>query len=93
MLAFVGINSLEVYLFYGLIDLNDELNSQDQKQSVPEPISCDGEITRSDFIKKVLLYGALGSAPVVVDKFLVPPVYARHSIRKRTPPTMVPDAS
>ena len=45
--------------------------------------SCDGTITRKEFVEKVLktaaVAGTLIASPKILDKFLIPPAYAAAS--------------
>ena len=48
-----------------------------------EPLACDPTVSRKEFletlVRRATIAGALLAAPKVLDKFLVPPVYALNS--------------
>ncbi len=46
------------------------------KKSQEERISSDPRLTRTQFLKQVLLAGGLAASPVILDKFLVQPAPA-----------------
>ena len=49
----------------------------DKKEVLPADIpSADRRITRTEFLKKVIVAGGVASAPLIVDKFLVQPAAA-----------------
>jgi len=53
--------------------------TSDKNQAPPETPSADSALSRQEFLKMALTaagVGALFVAPVIVDKFLVPPAYA-----------------
>jgi hypothetical protein len=56
--------------------------SESQERSANQP-SCDPSFSRKQFLELVLkraaLAGAIAAAPVIVDKFLVPPARATHT--------------
>lgn len=59
-------------------------NMDDRLSPTPqEKNACDPRVTRKEFlttlVKRATIAGALLAAPKVVDKFLVPPAYARTS--------------
>ena len=61
--------------------------TENQNPQIPgikaEKPACDPSISRKEFLEAVVrratIAGVLLAAPVVVDKFLVPPVYAANS--------------
>lgn len=48
-------------------------NTEVSKADTP---SSDRRITRTEFLKKVIIAGGVASAPVILDKFLVQPAAA-----------------
>lgn len=54
--------------------------SQDDEKMGGQAPSCAGDISRKEFLEQVVrraaVAGAILAAPAIVDRFLVPPVYA-----------------
>jgi hypothetical protein len=57
-------------------------NMSKHRENIAE-VACDSKLSRQEFIaavlKKAVLAGTIVAAPRVLDKFLIPPVYASGS--------------